>query len=156
MPMAEGPHSLSASALSMMPKPELVLRAWEAINVERDLSNVLAAVAKVIEPLVTVKAIGAIAFEPSQPSPYAYYRVSGAREPLIPEDVERRFDEVMKGPGGKHPFVDMDSSEAKQQLQKYREGVPYTVPDILRKELWFTYERKMAVAGLRAYCSIRS
>ena len=152
--MAEGPHSLAASALSMVPKPELVLRAWEAINVERDLSNVLAAVAKVIEPLVSVEAIGAIAFEPSQPSPYAYYRVRGAREPLIPQDVDRRFDEVMKGPWGKHPFVDMDSSEAQQQLQKYREGVPYTVPDILRKDLWFTYERKMAVAGLRAYCSI--
>jgi len=118
--MAEGPHSLAASALSMMPKPELVLRAWEAINVERDLSNVLAAVAKVIEPLVTVKAIGAIAFEPSQPSPYAYYRVRGAREPLIPEDVDRRFEEVMKGPWGKHPFVDMDSSTQAKLSSNFR------------------------------------
>jgi len=44
----------------------------------------------------------------------------------------------------------MDSIEAEQQLQKYPEGIPYTVPDILRKDLWFTYERKMAVADLKS------
>lgn len=132
----------------------LVLRAWEAINLERDLSNVLAAVAEVIAPLVSVKAIGAIAFGPSQPSPYAYYRVRGPDQPLVPEEVTRTFDEAMKGPLGKHPFVAMDSMEAKEQLRMYREGIPYSVPDILAKDLWFTYERKMAVAGLRSYCSI--
>jgi formate hydrogenlyase transcriptional activator len=132
----------------------LVLRAWEAINLQRELRHVLAAVAEVIAPLVSVQAIGAIAFGHSKPSPYAYYRVKGPDEPLIPEEVTRRFDKAMKGPLGKHPFVDMDSPEAREQLRMYREGIPYVVPDILTKDLWFTYERKMAVAGLRSYCSI--
>jgi formate hydrogenlyase transcriptional activator len=132
----------------------LILRAWEAITLERELSNVLAAVAEVIAPFVSVNAIGAIAFEPSHPSPYAYYCVRGRGQPLIPEEVNRVFDEAMKGPWGKHPFVGMDSKEAKEQLINYEQGISYSVPDILEKDLWFTYERRMAVAGLRSYCSI--
>jgi GAF domain-containing protein len=73
---------------------------------------------------------------------------------LVPEEVTRTFGEAMKGPLGNHPFVGMDSAEAKEQLRGYREGIPYSVPDILAKDLWFTYERKMAVAGLRSYRSI--
>src|SRR5262245_27076356 len=53
----------------------LVLQAWEAINSERELEGVLAAVAKVLVPVVPFFAVAVIAPEARQGAPWAMHIV---------------------------------------------------------------------------------
>src|SRR5215468_8460917 len=53
----------------------LVLQAWEAINSERELEGVLAAVAKVLVPVAPFFAVAVIAPEARQGAPWALHIV---------------------------------------------------------------------------------
>src|SRR5215467_1596365 len=46
----------------------LVLRAWEATNIERDLRSVMAAVAKVLSPLVPIDGMGIVVWSGTFPT----------------------------------------------------------------------------------------
>ena len=57
----------------------LVLRAWEAVSVERDLGGVLAAVADVLTPVVPFMALGIVSFEGEKHDLYAMHVVGVPR-----------------------------------------------------------------------------
>src|SRR5262249_56608029 len=68
-------RSSSIETASEGRRRSLVLQAWEAINSERELEGVLAAVAKGLVPVVPFFAVAVIAPEARQGAPWAVYIV---------------------------------------------------------------------------------
>ncbi|HZF38465.1 MAG TPA: hypothetical protein VE715_06565, partial [Blastocatellia bacterium] len=67
--------SNGAEAVSERRRHSHVLQAWEAINSERELEGVLAAVAKVLVPVVPFFAVAVIAPEARQAAPWVLHIV---------------------------------------------------------------------------------
>src|SRR5262245_21415748 len=72
--------TVPVESISQLQRHGLLLQAWESINSERELEGVLAAVAKVLVPVVPFLAVAIIAPEARQGAPWAMHVV----------DVEKR------------------------------------------------------------------
>jgi formate hydrogenlyase transcriptional activator len=132
----------------------LVLQAWEAINSERELDGVLAAVAKVLVPVVPFFGVAIIAPEARQGAPWAMHVVG---EPKFEDESIDDVTERMKGKYDAHPHM------AEKKLVQYagseleeikKSSQPYICNDLLKKDEWFPHEFKLAAVGIRAYTSI--
>src|SRR5262252_235497 len=132
----------------------LVLQAWEAINSERELEGVLAAVAKVLVPVVPFFGVAIIAPEARQGAPWAMHVVGEPKfEDESIDDVTERMR--AKYPAHPHmaekklvPYAGSELEEVKKSSQ------PYICNDLLKKDEWFPHEFKLAAVGIRAYTSI--
>jgi formate hydrogenlyase transcriptional activator len=132
----------------------LVLQAWEAINSERELDGVLAAVAKVLVPVVPFFGVAIIAPEARQGAPWAMHVVG---EPKFEDESIDDVTERMIGKYAAHPhmaerklvpYAGSELEEVKKSTQ------PYICNDLLKKDEWFPHEFKLAAVGIRAYTSI--
>jgi formate hydrogenlyase transcriptional activator len=132
----------------------LVLQAWEAINSERELDGVLAAVAKVIVPVVPFFGVAIIAPEARQGAPWAMHVVG---EPKFEDESIDDVTERMRGKYAAHPHM------AEKKLVPYagseleevkKSSQPYICNDLLKKDEWFPHEFKLGAVGIRAYTSI--
>jgi formate hydrogenlyase transcriptional activator len=122
----------------------LVLRAWEAINSERELHGVLEAVARLLSPLVPVDSIGIVAFKDGTHDLYALH-VPG----VTAENMEMALqvaNQPVEAPPDK-PIIPYDS----QPPDMYK---TYTCADIHQKEAWFEHEPHLAKGGVRAYAAV--
>jgi formate hydrogenlyase transcriptional activator len=136
----------------------LVLRAWEAINSERELRGVLAAVADILVPIVPFNAIGIVSFEGEKHDLFAMHVVGmPLAEGESAEGLAVRAQEKMKEISPvtlfpDHTLVRNDhSSQSGESLQPYR---PYHCSDLLAKKEWHEHEFYLAVGGIRAYIAI--
>ena len=132
----------------------LVLQAWEAINSERELEGVLAAVAKVLVPVVPFFAVAVIVPEAKQEAPWAMHIVGTTK------GKEENMDEFEHRMGTTQPplypvpsktlipYCDSELDEVKKS------GAPYICNDLFAKEAWLPHEFKLAAAGIHAYTSI--
>src|SRR5262245_1153115 len=132
----------------------LVLQAWEAINSERELDGVLAAVAKVLVPVVPFFGVAIIAPEARQGAPWAMHVVG---EPKCEDESVDEVSERMRAKYSAHPqmgekklvpYAGSELDEVKSASQ------PYICNDLLKKEEWFPHEFKLGAVGIRAYTSI--
>jgi len=132
----------------------LVLQSWEAINSERELNRVLAAVAEVVVPVVPFFAVAIIVIKGRQGSPWAIHVVDAPTRECdsVPDSEARLRTQVW----------DQESAPQKK-LIPYEElefdtvfdnGDPYICDDILEKDRWWPWEFKLNAAGVRAYTSI--
>jgi formate hydrogenlyase transcriptional activator len=121
----------------------LVLQAWEAINSERELEGVLAAVAKVLVPVVPFFAVAVIAPEARQGAPWALHIV-GLPGNESANGLQRRPTPEKK----LIPYEGSEHDEVKRASQ------PYICNDLMAKEAWLPHEFKLASVGIRAYTSI--
>lgn len=129
----------------------LALRAWEAINSERELQGMLAAVADVLVPAVPMDGIGLIAFEIEKPRPYAIHVVgSPPREDESVEDLIRRTHVSPVYPLPVKPRIPYEDPDLERITQA---GLPYTCDDLFEKPGWYEYEFKLAEGGVRSYAS---
>src|SRR6266498_1584147 len=87
-------RSSSIETASERQRHALVLQAWEAINSERELEGVLAAVADVLVPVVPFFGIAIIAPEARQGAPWAMHVVGVAKceGESVDEFLARRKD----------------------------------------------------------------
>src|SRR5262249_21920719 len=132
----------------------LVLQAWEAINSERELEAVLAAVAKVLVPVVPFFAVAVIAPEARQGAPWALHIVDlpGSGDEGV-DNVHRRLRgtlaPIAPTPEKKLiPYGDPEHESVKNAVQAY------ILDDLLKKDACFPHEFKLGVVGIRAYTSI--
>jgi len=116
---------------------ELVLQIWEAVNSERELDGVLAAVARLLAPVVNFQGIAIVTFDRSKGRPFALHTVEHAA--IARTTFEPR------------PSIPYSGSELEKKLQS---GAPYSCPDLLEKDAWLPHEFRLASAGLRAYAAI--
>ena len=116
---------------------DFVLQIWEAVSSERELDGVLAAVAKLLVPVVNFQGVGVVTFEKSRGRPFALHIVE--RPPIPNEKPAQR------------PSLPYQGSELERQLQS---GAPYSCPDLLEKDAWLPHEFRLASMGLRAYAAI--
>jgi formate hydrogenlyase transcriptional activator len=120
----------------------LVLRAWEAVNTERELDGVLAAIAEVLVPVVRFDAVAISVFDARPGRRYALHLVGKdrprGRPPEAPEPPSR--------PG--RPYVGSES------LRRLQAGEPYVCTDLLAQETWLPHEPRLAAVGIRSYASI--
>jgi formate hydrogenlyase transcriptional activator len=132
----------------------LVLQAWEAINSERELEGVLAAVAKVLVPAVPFFAVAIIAPEARQGAPWALHIVD------LPGSGDEGVDKVhqrLRGtlapiaPTPQKKLIPYGGSEL-ESVKKAAQ--PYICDDLLKKDAWFPHEFKLGAVGIRAYTSI--
>jgi formate hydrogenlyase transcriptional activator len=132
----------------------LVLQAWEAINSERELEGVLAAVAKVLVPVVPFFGVAIIAPEARRGAPWAMHVVG---EPKFTGESVDDVAERMRAKYVAHPQM------AEKKLIPYpgseleiirKVGEPYVCDDLLKKDEWFPHEFKLGAVGIRAYASI--
>jgi formate hydrogenlyase transcriptional activator len=132
----------------------LVLQAWEAINSERELDGVLAAVAKVLVPVVPFFGVAIIAPEARQGAPWAMHVVG---EPKCEDESVDEVSERMRAKYSAHPqmaekklipYAGSELDEVKSASQ------PYICNDLLKKDEWFPHEFKLGAVGIRAYTSI--
>jgi formate hydrogenlyase transcriptional activator len=128
----------------------LVLRAWEAINSQRDLRRVLEAVAEVLIPVVPFAATSVIAFESAGARLYALY-IAG--QTWRDDETVEQFALRVTPPPGAVPLRELEPYENSQLLDYHSKGIPYTCGDLLAKKRWYHHEFNLAAAGVRAYAS---
>jgi formate hydrogenlyase transcriptional activator len=139
---------------SQQQRHALVLRAWEAINSEREIEGVLAAVAKVVVPVVPFYAVAIIAPEARQDAPWALHIVD---ESMCERESVDDFAERAKASSPPHqtiPEKKMIPYEGSELDEIKRSHQPYICNDLLKKEAWLPHEFKLAAVGIRAYTSI--
>lgn len=132
----------------------LVLRAWEAINLEREIDGVLAAVANVLVPVVPFFGVAVIAPEARQGAPWALHVVGESkREGESLDDFARRMGATRHAisPLPEKKMIPYKGSELEEVK---RGGEPYICSDLLEKDAWLPHEFKLAAAGIRSYTSI--
>jgi formate hydrogenlyase transcriptional activator len=143
----------SLEAINQQQRHALVLQAWEAINSERDLDGVLAAVANVLVPIVPFFGIAIIAPEALQGAPWAMHIVGGERrEGESLNDYIRRRGELF--PPQLLPDKKMISYDDCEIEEIKKSGETYVCNDLWGKEAWLPHEFKLAAAGINAYTSI--
>jgi formate hydrogenlyase transcriptional activator len=139
---------------SQQQRHALVLRAWEAINSERELEGVLAAVAKVVVPVVPFFAVAIIAPEARQGAPFAMHVVEvEKRECESVDDFAARMT-TMYPAHRALPEKKMIPYEGSELEEVKRGNQPYICNDLLKKEAWLPHEFKLGAVGIRAYTSI--
>jgi formate hydrogenlyase transcriptional activator len=147
-------RSSSIETVSERRRHSLVLQAWEAINSERELEGVLAAVAKVLVPVAPFFAVAVIAPEARQGAPWALHIVDlpgGGDEGV--DNVHRRLTGALPPitPTPQKKLIPYEGSEL-ETVKKASQ--PYICNDLLKKDAWFPHEFKLGAAGIRAYTSI--
>jgi formate hydrogenlyase transcriptional activator len=132
----------------------LVLHAWEAINSERELDRVLAAVADVLVPVVPFFGVAIIAPEVVQGAPYAMHVVG------VPRGEVESLDEIQQRLAGTRPSPEPATPrklipyQGSDLDEVHRAGRPYICDDLLEKDAWLPHEFKLAAVGVRSYTSI--
>jgi len=142
-----------AEWVSQEQRHDLVLKAWEAINSERELDRVLSAVAEVLTPVVPFFMVNIIAPEARQGAPWALHVVGTPKgEGETFDDFHRRLSETFPAlepaPKKSIPY----EGPLLDALQ--RSGDPYICVDLLQKDEWLPHEFKLAEVGIRTYTSI--
>ena len=129
----------------------LVLRAWEAVSVERDLGGVLAAVADVLTPVVPFVAIGIVSFEGEKHDLYAMHVVGvPRREGETVQELALRTTRML--PPLEHPGHRLIPYPEIPALLKPEDI--HTCGDLSQKPDWFEHEFYLAAGGIRAYASV--
>jgi formate hydrogenlyase transcriptional activator len=129
----------------------LVLRAWEAISVERDLGGVLAAIADVLTPVVPFGAIGIVSFEGDRHDLYAMHVVGAPRrdgESAV--ELAQRTTQVLpplEWPG--HRLIPYPALPV-----FLRPDDIYHCGDLLDKPDWYEHDFYLAAGGIRSYASV--
>ena len=105
----------------------LVLRAWEATNVERDLRSVMGAVAEVLSPYVPVDGMGIVVWSGTFPTGGAPrlldIHVAGGLPDEKVDEILRESEEPVSGPPDR-PIVPHDEA----LLRDMHEGIPSKIP----------------------------
>ena len=131
----------------------LVLRAWEAINTERELRGVLAAVGDVLVPLVPFEGVALVGSEVASQSEdewcrtYAFHVVNSPQETRTAEEMWRAH---AMHPPPVHPKIPYEGSDL---WRAHNAGLPYTCPDLLEKQAWLPHEFRLGAVGVRAYAA---
>ena len=129
----------------------LVLRAWEAINLERDLNGILAALADVLTPVVPFIGVAIIAPQVIQGRPYVLHLTG-----LSAEECEQL---LRKERWGARMEEELIAKYPERRLLRYEDAKLkndeiYACSDILLKQEWFPHEYKLHFAGIRSYASL--
>jgi formate hydrogenlyase transcriptional activator len=131
----------------------LVLRAWEATNIERDLRSVMGAVAEVLSPLVPMDGMGIVVWSGTFPTGGAPrlldIHVAGGLPNEKVDEILRDADKPVSGVPDR-PIVPYDET----LLRDMQEGTPYTCADLVAKSTWYEHERRLVGEGIRAYTSV--
>jgi formate hydrogenlyase transcriptional activator len=139
---------LRANPISLPLKPEdhhaLVLQAWEAINAERELRGMLAAVVDLIRPVVPVNSLGIVAFKGETHDLYELH---------VPGVAPERLDDMLRQ-SGSPPSRPPDRPIIPYHASGLNPDQPYTCGDLLQKETWFEHEPKLVEGGVRAYAAV--
>jgi len=123
----------------------LVLRAWEAINAERELGGVLAAVSDMLAPLVPFGGVALADLEGC--GAYAFHIVGSPSESRSSEEVWRAY---AVDPLPARPVVPYQDSELSRA---HKAGLPYACDDVFAKGAWLPHESMLAAVGVRAYAT---
>jgi len=150
--MAPNPEAAKHSAALSVDDGQrhaLVLRAWEAINAERQLSGVLAAVSEVLVPVVPFGGVALADLEGC--GAYAFHIVGS---PAEKRSVEEVWSAHAIHPPPVRPGVPYEGSDLRRA---HTAGRPYACSDVFEKNVWLPHESMLAAVGVRAYvaCPLR-
>src|ERR1700742_4025326 len=119
-------------AITIEQRHALALRAWEAINTERELSSVLATVADVLVPVIAMESISVVIFDQSQPPPFAMHTVGLSSNENQKHEVRLREGQIpVADSTTAHKRIPYENSDMKVRHQA---GLPYLCADLLKKE----------------------
>src|SRR5215510_6664583 len=125
----------------------LVLRAWEAINAERELKGVLAAVGDVLAPLIPFEGVALTGTGGGWCDAYAFHIPHSPHESRGAEEVWHAY---ALNPLPVRPEIPIEDSDF---WREHRAGRPYACADVLKKDAWFPHEFRLAAVGVRAYAA---
>jgi len=125
----------------------LVLRVWEAVNVERDLAGVLAAVADVVTPVVPFGALGIVSFEGERHDLYAMHVVGASPQPQAPHIMKEMTDKPLPLEWEGHKLIPYDPAHG------WKEGEVNAVADIMELKEWYEHDFYLAFGGVRSYAA---
>ena len=131
----------------------LVLRAWEAINTERDLRGVLAAVSQVLVPVVPFDGVALVVSEVASQAEdewcrtYAFHVVNSPNETRTAEEMWRAHAANPPPLRAKVPYEGSDLQRA------HSAGLPYACNDLLEKQAWLPHEFRLGAVGVRTYAA---
>jgi formate hydrogenlyase transcriptional activator len=125
----------------------LILRAWEAVNAERDLRGVLDAVTRILKPVVHFDSLTIVSFDTPEHRLIAY-NLSGLSA-LEGETME----ELMRRAGWNPPPVPFERPLLPYPKVDWKvtSPAPATCGNLLEKEGWYAHEFKLVAGGVRAY-----
>jgi len=152
---------IPSAAVSHQQRSALLLRTWEAINTERELPGVLAALADVLLPLIQFNSIAIVRFHDCQPPgqeeigdmhPLFAMHVVGLpqQEGETLGQLLKRMEPLNRPINATRPLIPYPPLQYEHRLN----GLPYACNDLLQKEGWFEHEFHLAEGGIRSYVAI--
>jgi len=135
------------SSLSVGDRHALVLRVWEAVNVERDLAGVLAAVADVVTPMVPFRAIGIVAFEGERHDLYAMHVVGLSPQPQARDVMQEMAGQQWPLQWEGHRLIPY------QPVTAWKPGEVNAVADLMQQADWYKHDFYLAYGGVRSYAA---
>jgi formate hydrogenlyase transcriptional activator len=131
----------------------LVLRAWEAINTERDLRGVLAAVGHVLVPVVPFDGVALVVSEIASLSEDEWCRTYAFHVVNSPYET-RSAEEMWRAHAANPPPLRAKVSYEGSDLQRAHDaGLPYACNDLLEKQAWLPHEFRLGAVGVRSYAA---
>ncbi len=136
----------------------LILRVWEAVNSERHLQSVLAALSDILVPAVPFSALAIIHLEGHKHDLYALH-APGVTPVDQAEDNRTRVLRMMREFEAGLLAANLPDKPARpySELTISRSPEPgraYICNDLAAEPAWFEHERALYAGGVRAYCSI--
>lgn len=145
-------------AVASRQRSALLLRVWEAINTERELPGVLAALADMLLPLISFQSIAVVRFyedpvqENADPHPLFAMHIVGQpqKEGESLDEMLKRLEPFSRPLGESRPLLDYPPVQPKERMK----GLPYACNDLLQRDKWFEHEFHLANSGVRSYVAI--
>lgn len=146
-------------AVASRQRSALLLRVWEAINTERELPGVLAALADVLLPLIPFQSVAVVRFNEqaeqegtNDPHPLFAMHIVGQpqKEGESLNEMLKRLEPFSRPLGETRPRIAYPA----MQPEERKKGMPYPCSDLLQREGWFEHEFHLAKGGVRSYVAI--
>ena len=124
----------------------LILRVWEAVNMERDLAGVLAAVAEVITTVVPFAAIGIVYFEGARHDLYAMHVVGASPQPSAEAMMQQANATPVPLEWQGHKLIPYEH-------RPWAEDEVHAVSDLMAAPEWYEHDFRLASSGIRSYAA---
>jgi formate hydrogenlyase transcriptional activator len=163
MPATMSLVAATANVLTEAQRSALLVRTWEAVSCERELSGVLASLAEVLAPVLKFDAISIVDFAVERQAgsindTHHLHRLYALHVVGVPhiegetaEDLARRMLPMARPLPEVRPQIAYPTNP---DLEGKLAGDPTVCEDLLKKDAWYPHEFGLAQSGVRSYASV--
>jgi GAF domain len=139
------------SAWSIEERQEALLLLYEGTMVAEDVEGVLAAVTRMLLPILPFTSLSIFSFNEGRLQLRGAHVVGLSTPVKLTIGESRRQSGPVDSSNASREKLPYDVAELRRRLSS---GKPFTCPDLLAKRRWYEHEFRLAADGVRAYASL--